>query len=467
MRRCDKLVDVGRRQFLRAPASRRRAWRAASVVPAAGARRRRARRCVAYPSNRLGNVKDLKVNEPLDVAYPDDDAPGVLLKLGTKVEAASGPTATSSASRPSARTRAFRSPTTRPTRRLNCPGHYSRFDCEKGGQRDLGPCDPEPAAVHAARRRQGRHLRRRASTSSSTAACPTCSEGGSDMAYKRHIDRLPIIPADAKEHNVVCHYCIVGCGYHAYTWDVNKQGGTAPADNTFGVDLSQAAGRRDRRLVLAVDVQHRQAGRPRRSHRHQARQGLRRELRPRLDPRRAHGRDELQPRSGTPQLQRLTDPMVWRYGQMQPTSWDDALDLVARVTRRGDQRAGRGRPLRLGLRSWRRRRRLREHLGHRQALFRGDEDQEHPHPQSPGLQLRGPCHPRHGRRRAQQLLRGCRARRHDLRRRHQCARDPDQLLPEPLGPEPARHLARQEEERAAGRAARPRRGSSSSIRAAP
>ena len=32
------------------------------------------------------------------------------------------------------------------------------------------------------------------------------------------------------------------------------------------------------------------------------------------------------------QQQRLTDPMVWRYGQMQPTAWDDALDLVARVT---------------------------------------------------------------------------------------------------------------------------------------
>ena len=32
------------------------------------------------------------------------------------------------------------------------------------------------------------------------------------------------------------------------------------------------------------------------------------------------------------QLQRLTDPMVWRYGSMQPTTWDDALDLVARVT---------------------------------------------------------------------------------------------------------------------------------------
>ena len=141
--------------------------------------------------------------------------------------------------------------------------------------------------------------------------------------------------------------------------------------------------------------------------------------------------------------------------------WPDAADQLGRRARPrrpghggGHQRAGRGRPVRLRLRSWRRRRRLREHLGHRQALFRGDEDQEHPHPQSSRLQLRGPCHPRHGRRRTQQLLRGRRARRHHLRGRHQRARDPDQLLPEPLGSEPARHLARQEEGGDAGRAAR-------------
>ena len=59
------------------------------------------------------------------------------------------------------------------------------------------------------------------------------------MAYKRQIDQLPIIPKDAKEFNVVCHYCIVGCGYHAYTWPANKQGGTAPNENKFGVDLSK------------------------------------------------------------------------------------------------------------------------------------------------------------------------------------------------------------------------------------
>jgi arsenite oxidase large subunit len=59
------------------------------------------------------------------------------------------------------------------------------------------------------------------------------------MAYKRHIDRLPIVPKDAKEFNVVCHYCIVGCGYKAYTWSANKQGGTAPGENKFGVDLGK------------------------------------------------------------------------------------------------------------------------------------------------------------------------------------------------------------------------------------
>ncbi|MEJ2000586.1 MAG: arsenate reductase (azurin) large subunit, partial [Maritimibacter sp.] len=32
------------------------------------------------------------------------------------------------------------------------------------------------------------------------------------------------------------------------------------------------------------------------------------------------------------QQQRLSDPLVWRNGVWQPTSWDDALDLVARVT---------------------------------------------------------------------------------------------------------------------------------------
>ena len=53
-------------------------------------------------------------------------------------------------------------------------------------------------------------------------------------------------------------------------------------------------------------------------------------------------------------------------------------------------------------------------------------------------------------------LRGRRARRHHRRRRHQRARDPDQLLPQSLGPEPARH-ARWTRSRSSCRASRMRR----------
>ena len=49
------------------------------------------------------------------------------------------------------------------------------------------------------------------------------------MTFKRNVDRLPIIPKDATVHNVTCNFCIVGCGYKAYSWDVSRQGGPPPA----------------------------------------------------------------------------------------------------------------------------------------------------------------------------------------------------------------------------------------------
>ena len=206
------------------------------------------------------------------------------------------------------------------------------------------------------------------------------------MAYKRQIDRLPIIPADATEHNVVCHFCIVGCGYKAYSWNINRQGGTAPDQNKFGVDLSQQQGAmsaawytpamynivkqngQDVQLVIKPDPEC------------EVNSGL-------GSIRGARLAEEMYSRATFSQLQRLTAPLVWRYGQLQPTSWDDALVPGRRGHHAGDPGAGRGWRLRLGLRPRRRRRRLREHLGHGQALLRGDEDQEHPDPQSPGLQL--------------------------------------------------------------------------------
>jgi arsenite oxidase large subunit len=151
------------------------------------------------------------------------------------------------------------------------------------------------------------------------------------MAYKRHIGQLAIIPANAKEHNVVCHYCIVGCGYHAYTWDVNTQGGVAPADNKFGVDLSkQQSAESDAWYSPSMYNIVKQDGRD-----------VHIVIKPDKDcvvnsglgsVRGARMAEMSYSRQRNTELQRLTDPMVWRYGQMQPTSWEDALDLVARVT---------------------------------------------------------------------------------------------------------------------------------------
>src|SRR6266566_3561283 len=151
------------------------------------------------------------------------------------------------------------------------------------------------------------------------------------MAYKRQIDRLPIIPADAREHNVVCHYCIVGCGYKAYTWPTNKQGGTAPDQNKFGVDLAkQQPAETPAWYAPAMYNIIRQNG-----------QDVHIVIKPDKDcvvnsglgsVRGARMAEMSYSQQRNTQLQRLTDPMVWRYGQMQPTGWDDALDLVARVT---------------------------------------------------------------------------------------------------------------------------------------
>ncbi|WP_119273653.1 arsenate reductase (azurin) large subunit [Taklimakanibacter deserti] len=153
------------------------------------------------------------------------------------------------------------------------------------------------------------------------------------MVFKSNIGRLPIIPADAKKFNVTCHYCIVGCGYHAYTWPVNKQGGTAPGENIFGVDLSKQQepdtvawyspsmynivkqDGKDVHLVIKPDKDC------------VVNSGLGSVRGARMAENR---RSDI---TGT-QQQRLTGPMIWRYGTWQPTSWNDALDLVARVTAR-------------------------------------------------------------------------------------------------------------------------------------
>jgi len=137
MKRCQTMVDVGRRKFL-SGASMAAAGVAAATVPIPQANAAPPAARVNYPSNRLANVQDLKVNEPLSVSYPDNDAPGVLLKLPKHVVGGVGPEGDIVGFSTTCPHKGFPLSYNKSDRSLNCPGHYSRFDCEAGGQQIWG-----------------------------------------------------------------------------------------------------------------------------------------------------------------------------------------------------------------------------------------------------------------------------------------------------------------------------------------
>lgn len=136
--KCNRLVDAGRRQFLRGGLTAT-AGAAAGVVMGSGeARAQTALARVEYPANRLANIADLEVNTPMDVAYPDGDSPGVLLKLGEAVEGGAGPDGDIVAFSVLCPHKGWYLSYNGDDRTLNCPGHYSRFDAEAGGQQVWG-----------------------------------------------------------------------------------------------------------------------------------------------------------------------------------------------------------------------------------------------------------------------------------------------------------------------------------------
>ena len=132
MSRCDRMVDVGRRKFMSGAGLAAAGVAVTSIAPTPAKAAPPAAR-VDYPSNRLANVADLKVNAPLNVSYPDDSAPGVLLKLGNKVPGGVGADGDVVGFSTTCPHKGFPLNYNAGDRTMNCPGHYSRFDCEAGG----------------------------------------------------------------------------------------------------------------------------------------------------------------------------------------------------------------------------------------------------------------------------------------------------------------------------------------------
>jgi arsenite oxidase small subunit len=136
--KCNKLVDAGRRQFLRGGAVSAVSAAAAATFAAPSQANAQMLARVEYPANRLANLADLVVNEPLDIAYPDESSPGVLLKLGTAVPGGVGPDGDIVAYSVLCPHKGWQLSYHAGDKTLNCPGHFSRFDCEKGGQQVWG-----------------------------------------------------------------------------------------------------------------------------------------------------------------------------------------------------------------------------------------------------------------------------------------------------------------------------------------
>ncbi|MEZ5789146.1 MAG: arsenate reductase (azurin) small subunit [Xanthobacteraceae bacterium] len=138
MKRCDLLIDVGRRRFLSGAGMAAAGAAVATAIPTGEVEAAVPAARVVYPAARLGNVKDLKLNEPMAVAYPDTDAPGVLIKLGKRVPGGVGADGDIVGFTTLCPHKGFPLNYNASTRTLSCPGHYSIFDCEAGGQETWG-----------------------------------------------------------------------------------------------------------------------------------------------------------------------------------------------------------------------------------------------------------------------------------------------------------------------------------------
>lgn len=138
MKGCDKLMDAGRRHFFARTAAAAVGVAATAAIPSGPAKAAPSAALLDYPSSRLGNFSQLKLNEPVPISYPDSDSPGVLLKLGQRVEGGVGPDGDIVAFSILCPHKGFILNYGTADRVLSCPGHYSRFDVEKGGQEIFG-----------------------------------------------------------------------------------------------------------------------------------------------------------------------------------------------------------------------------------------------------------------------------------------------------------------------------------------
>ena len=182
--------------------------------------------------------------------------------------------------------------------------------------------------------------------------------------------RVPVPPADAERRNTVCQFCIVGCGYRVFKWPEGREGGLEPRENALGLDLREplpphsdwiapsmhriVTERDGRRFHVAIvpdskcSVNHG------------------------LSSVRGAGLAQTLYAPDQETKARLHVPMVLGPQRHERVSWEEAVDLGARIVKAVIDRWGPDAVRNEVLRPRWRRRGIREQLGGRSALLHGN-----------------------------------------------------------------------------------------------
>jgi arsenite oxidase large subunit len=144
------------------------------------------------------------------------------------------------------------------------------------------------------------------------------------------LDNVPLPPLNAKVHTTACDYCVVACGYKVYTWPVGENGGPGETENAFGRaypgTLLGPWISPNQHNIVSVEGQPHNAV-----------------VVPDFDAKVVNKGGNHSIRGGTLALKcfnpdrdtrdRLTDPMIRVNGELTPVSWDQALDVMAAVSK--------------------------------------------------------------------------------------------------------------------------------------
>lgn len=141
--------------------------------------------------------------------------------------------------------------------------------------------------------------------------------------------KTPLPPRNAQRFNTVCQFCIVGCGYQVYKWPEGQDGGPAPGDNALGLDF------REQQPALGVWVA------PAMHSVVTEKDGARYSIAIVPDEQcqvnsgmasvRGGGLAQTLYRADGPTKGRLSAPGVRSGAQLDAVSWDEAIELGARV----------------------------------------------------------------------------------------------------------------------------------------